>query len=58
MPRKSPRSITIDPNVRCQRIYPVEASKKPIEQLETVGIKLTRQQAIHMARVLLVVSQD
>jgi hypothetical protein len=29
-----------------------------VEELKTVGFKLTRQQAIDLARVLLVVSQD
>ena len=60
MPKKrhSPGSITIDPNVRCQRIYPVEGTGKTIAQLKTVGFKLTREQAIHLARVLLAVSQE
>lgn len=58
MPRKSPKSITIDPNVRCQRIYPVENTNKNVRDLKTVGIKLTREQAIHLARVLLAAAQD
>ncbi len=56
--RKSPRSITIDPNVRCQRIYPVEGSEKDVADLKTIGFKLTKDQAIHLARVLLAVSQE
>lgn len=56
--RHSPGSITIDPNVRCQRIYPVEGTGKTIADLKTVGFKLTRDQAIHLARVLLAVSQE
>ncbi len=56
--RKSPRSITVDPNVRCQRITPVEDTRKTIENLKTVGIKLNKEQAIHLARVLLAVSQE
>jgi len=58
MNRKSSTSITIDPNVRCQRIYPVEDTKKEIKDLATVGLKLSRQQAIHLARVLLAVTQE
>ncbi len=58
MSRKSPKSITIDPYVRCQKIYPVEGSNKKVSDLKTVGIKLSKEQAIHLARVLLVVSQD
>ena len=58
MPRKAVTSINIDPNVRALRIYPVEGSHKTIDQLQTVGIKLSREQAIHLARVLLAVSQS
>jgi len=58
MPRKSARSIRINPNLRCQRIYPVEGTKRSAEELATVGFKLTRDQAIHFARVLLAVAQD
>ena len=58
MPRKSPKSINIDPNVRCQRIYPVEGTSKNVSDLKTVGFKLTREQAVHFARVLLAVSQE
>jgi hypothetical protein len=59
--RQAASSIKIDPNIRCQRIYPVEDRKdsnKTIANLKTVGIKLSREQAIHLARVLLVVAQD
>lgn len=59
--RVSASSIKIDTNVRCQRIYPVEDSKqstKKISDLKTVGIKLSREQATHLARVLLAASQE
>jgi hypothetical protein len=59
--RKSASSIKIDPNVRCLRIYPVEdnqESRKTISDLKTVGIKLSREQAIHLARVLLAAAQE
>ena len=58
MPRRSVKSLTIKPNLRCQRIYPVEGTKREVEALVTVGFKLTRQQAIDLARVLLAVTQD
>ena len=54
---KSARSITIDPNVRCLRIYPVENTYKNVSELKTIGIKLSKEQAIHLARVLLGVTQ-
>ena len=59
--RVSASSIKIDTNVRCQRIYPVEDNKqgtRTIASLKTVGIKLTRGQAVHLARVLLAASQE
>ena len=58
MARKSPKSITIDPNVRCLRVYPTEDSDKNVKNLKTVGIKLSKDQAIHLARVLLAVTQE
>lgn len=58
MARKSPKSILVDPNVRCLRIYPIEETSKNVEELKTIGIKLNREQALHLARVLLVVAQD
>ncbi len=56
--RKSPASVVINPNVRALRIYPVENTEKTVSQLKTVGVKLSSEQAIHLARVLLAVSQD
>ncbi len=58
MSRKSSKSIVIDPNVRCKRIYPTEETKKQVANLQTIGIKLSKEQSIHLARVLLAVSQD
>lgn len=57
MPRESATSISINPNVRCLRVYPVETSNKTLADLKTVGIRLNREQAIHLARVLLAVTQ-
>jgi hypothetical protein len=58
MPRQTTHSVTVDPNVRCRRVYPVEDSQRQISELKTVGLVLTRDQAIHLARVLLAASQD
>ena len=58
MPRKSAASVIIKPNVRCLRIYPTEDTRKTIGELQTVGFRLTRDQAVHLARVLLAVTQD
>jgi hypothetical protein len=59
--RRAASSIKIDPNVRCMRIYPVEdnaESTKTIADLKTVGIKLSKDQAIHLSRVLLAAAQE
>jgi hypothetical protein len=56
--RKASTSIRVNPNVRALRVYPIDGSKKTIDELNSVGIKLSRDQAIHLARVLLAVSQD
>jgi hypothetical protein len=58
MKRQSARSVSIDTNVRCERIYPTEDTKRTVADLQTVGIKLTKDQAIHLARVLLAVTQQ
>lgn len=57
MARKSPRSITINANVRCLKIYPTETTHKSIKELKTVGIRLSKQQALDLARVLLATTQ-
>ena len=56
--RKSSRSITIRPNVRALRIYPIEETDKRVSELKTVGLKLSQDQAVHLARVLLAVTQE
>ncbi|WP_088254905.1 hypothetical protein [Fimbriiglobus ruber] len=58
MGRQSARAISIDSNVRCERIYPTEDTKRTIADLQTVGIRLNKEQAIHLARVLLAVTQE
>jgi len=56
--RQTSGSIRIDSNVRCLRIYPTEDTTKQVADLKTVGLKLSRDQAIHFARVLLAVTQE
>jgi hypothetical protein len=59
--RQTASSIKINPNVRCLRIYPVEDNRnstKTIANLKTVGIKLSSEQAVHLARVLLAAAQE
>lgn len=58
MARKSPKSVPIEANVRCMRIYPTEGTDKNVSELKAIGIKLSKEQAIHLARVLLAVSQE
>ena len=42
MARKSATSIKINPNARCARIYPVENTPKSMKDLQTVGLKLSK----------------
>ena len=56
--RKTVGSISVRPNIRALRIYPVEETDKRVSELKTVGLRLSRNQAIHLARVLLAVSQE
>lgn len=58
MARKSATSVTISPKLRCERVYPVTGTKRTAEELKTVGFRLSCDQAINLARVLLAVSQD
>ena len=58
MPRESVRQIEIDHNVRGLRVYPVEGTDRTMAELKTVGMKLSKGQAIQLARVLLVAAQD
>ena len=56
--RQSAASVSIKTNVRCARIYPTESTKRTVSDLQTVGVRLTKEQAIHLARVLLAVTQE
>ena len=56
--RQSASAVSVDTNVRCLRIYPTEDTNRTVSDLQTVRIRLTKEQAIHLARVLLVVTQQ
>jgi hypothetical protein len=56
--RQSASAVSVDTNVRCRRVYPTEDTKRTVSDLQTVGIRLTKDQAIHLARVLLMVTQE
>lgn len=58
MARRSATSVKVSPKLRCQRVYPIQGTKRAVTELKTVGFRLTREQAINLARVLLAVSQD
>jgi hypothetical protein len=57
MPKKPLTSLTIDTHVRCLQIFPKE-KEAAYEKLETMGVKLSRQEALHLARALLAATQD
>jgi len=56
--RQSAGGLSIDTNVRCLRVYPTEDTKRVVSDVQTVGIKLSKEQSIHLARVLLAVTQE
>lgn len=56
--RQSASAVNVDTNVRCLRVYPTEGTQRTVSELQTVGIRLTKEQAIHLARVLLIVTQE
>ena len=59
MPRRvTASSVDVDLNVRALRVYPVKGTGKRISELKTIGIKLSRDEAIHLARVLLAATQE
>lgn len=58
MARRTVTSIKLKPDVRALRVYPVEGTKRSIDELQTIGLRLSAEQAIHLARVLVAVTQD
>lgn len=58
MGRESVRKLGVDSNIHCSKVYPVIGSHKSISDLKSVGIKLTRTQAVHLAQALLAASNE
>jgi hypothetical protein len=66
MPRQSVKQLTVNQNVRCESIYPdpdephtdCPAGHSARWKGDTIAFHLTRQQAIDLAKVLLVGSQE
>lgn len=58
MPKGPITHLSIDTHVRCQAVYPDAHASQVPPDLKTVGVKLTREQALHLARVLLAATQE
>src|SRR4051812_14201732 len=66
MPRQSVKQLTVDQNVRCKSIIPdpdeprteCSAGHSVRWKGDTIAFHLTRQQAVDLAKVLLVGSQE
>ncbi len=58
MPRVSPRSITLKINLRCEKVYPGKNTNRNVNNLKTIGIKLSRDQAIRLGTVLCATAQE
>ena len=56
--RLAATDVRVDPNIRRATVSPTSDTKKSIEELPTIGLRTTRDQAIRLARVLLTVTQD
>ncbi len=57
MPNKPFTSLTIDTHVRCRQIFPKE-KEAAYKDLETVGVRLSRDEALHLARAILAATQE
>ena len=58
MPRKAASDLRVDSNIRADRVYPIEGSKKTLNELKTVALRLNKDQAIHLATTLLVAARN
>lgn len=58
MPRKSAKGVELDLNIRAIRIYPTKETRKDLPKLKTVGIKLSSEEARHLAQLLLVMAEE
>jgi hypothetical protein len=55
--RKSILDIKLPTYVRCESVSPVSSSRKAASNLSTVGFELTPEQAVDLARSLLVAAE-
>ena len=58
MSRKAASHLRVDSNIRAERVYPIEGSKKTIDELKTVALRLNKEQAVHLATTLLVAAMN
>ncbi len=57
MPKKPLTTLSVDTHIRCQQIYPKE-SEAAYADLKTVGVRLSREEALHLAAALLAAAQE
>lgn len=57
MPKKSLTSLSIDMHIRCRQIFPPE-NEAAYKNMETMGVKLSREEALRLARAVLAATQD
>ncbi len=57
MPTATMRSLKIKSSLHCFKIYPGEQTKRTIEELKTVALRLTKSQAVDLATALLAAAQ-
>jgi hypothetical protein len=57
MPKKLLTSLTIDTHVRCRQIFPQE-KEAAYKDLVTMGVRLSREEALHLARAILAATQE
>ncbi len=58
MTKGLPTSVKVDMHLRCLKVYPPEGADPNLDALPTVGVKLSREQAVALARVLLAGAQE
>jgi hypothetical protein len=57
MPKKPVTSLSIDTHVRCLQVFPKE-KEAGYGELKTMGLRLSREEALHLARALLAATQE
>jgi hypothetical protein len=57
VPSKPVTSLTIDMHIRCLQIFPKEKDAA-YKDLATMGVKLSREEALHLARAILAATQE